>query len=853
MQRDNTAHQHASDAPANDSRESPLNRLLRKPGSETAKPANAPAAPAASAPQNAQQSTPQPAAPKPAAALSPAEIIVNKLRGLQAPRPLPRPEPPRAPAVVPEVTVVAEPVDVEFTPVETPAASNVEPAPAPASTAAHAPIAAPAPVVAPAPTAAKPLDRLLPAATPGQRAATPAASAAPAPSVAQNQPDPAGPMPASDATPPAPAIKPLETQAPMASTPLQKQMVAPQPPVDRPASAAEIAREMPVEQPRAAEHPAPQPAASSIATAPASQAPAPKPAAPQAAAPQTAATSQAATPQAAAPQAPAPQPLAPQAPAPQPAPRAAIPEAPVAAPPRTPEPAPQSPVQKLRAAAAEAPAQGTALQIPSGIVPRSQENAVEKSVGKLLRLPKRNRDEREFLPAALEIVDTPPSPVGRAIGLTIILVAIIAIVWSIFGKVDIVATASGRIVPQGKTKIVQPADTGIVTAIHVSDGDQVKAGDVLIELNANQVSADRDRFVRDLLQANLNVARLRGLAATLPGTPGEGKKPNLVDPPKDASPEDLALTQAAMRAQAANENAKLADLDQQIEAKRAEAAEAAATAQKLQASLPMLAEQEQLLRTMRDQKIGSKLDWYQVNQKLIEQKQEIGVLAYRREAAEAAQRALREQRAAEATQYQMAILSELDKVRAQASELNAELAKSEQRVSQNVLTAPIDGTVQQLAIHTIGGVVTPAESLLAIVPADDSLVVEAAVQNRDVGFISEGQTVRVKVEAFNFTLYGLIDGKVLSVSRDTVQQSGDKKGKSNTQDEGGPAATEGQSGPVYMARIALDQDWMMTENGKVQLTPGMAVTAEVQTGKRRLISYLLSPLVRKVSESMRER
>jgi hemolysin D len=308
-----------------------------------------------------------------------------------------------------------------------------------------------------------------------------------------------------------------------------------------------------------------------------------------------------------------------------------------------------------------------------------------------------------------------------------------------------------------------------------------------------------------------------------------------------------------MRAQAANENAKLADLDQQIEAKQAEAAEAEANANKLQASLPMLADQEQLLRTMRDQKIGSKLDWYQVNQQLIEQKHEIGVLAHRKEAAEAAQRALREQRAAAATQYQMEVLSELDKVRAQVSELNAELAKSQQRVSQNVLLAPIDGTVQQLAIHTIGGVVTPAESLLAIVPNDDSLVVEAAVQNRDVGFISAGQTVRIKVEAFNFTLYGLIEGKVLSVTRDAVQQSSDNKNNGSNQNEGDPAATDGQSGPVYLARIALDQDWMMTENGKVQLTPGMAVTAEIQTGQRRLISYLLSPLVRHVSESMRER
>jgi hemolysin D len=483
----------------------------------------------------------------------------------------------------------------------------------------------------------------------------------------------------------------------------------------------------------------------------------------------------------------------------------------------------------------------------------TQVAAAGKSVGKLLRLPRRTRDEREFLPAALEIVDTPPSPVGRAVGLTIIALAVIAIAWACIGRVDIVATASGRIVPQGKTKIVQPADTGIVTAIHVADNDHVKAGDVLIELNSIQSLADRDRFARDLLQANLNLARLRGLAATLPGTKGEGREPDLVDPPKAAKPEDIALTLAAMRAQATNESAKLADLDQQIEAKQAEAAEAEASAEKLQASLPMLADQEQLLRTMRDQKIGSKLDWYQVNQQLIEQQHEIGVLSHRKDAAAAAQRALKEQRQAEATQFQMQVLSELDKARTQASELEAELAKAEQRLRQGVLHAPIDGTVQQLAIHTIGGVVTPAEALLAIVPDDDSLVVEAAVQNRDVGFIRAGQTVRVKVEAFNFTLYGLIDGKVLDVTRDTVSHpANDKKSKDNNQDDGDGVASD-QSGPVYLARIALAQDWMMTENGKVNLTPGMAVTAEIQTGERRLISYLLSPLTRHVSESMHER
>jgi len=540
-----------------------------------------------------------------------------------------------------------------------------------------------------------------------------------------------------------------------------------------------------------------------------------------------------------------------------------VPEAPAARPLDTHDAFLETSIDKLlpkresapeEAAAKRLGAHGSALATTVGKLLPSQEIAPEKSVGKMLAIPRRTRDEREFLPAALEIVDTPPSPVGRAIGLTIIAVAVLAIAWACIGKVDIVATAGGRIVPQGKSKIVQPVDTGIVTAIHVADGDHVKAGDPLIELNSNQVTADRDRFQRDLLQANLNLARLRGLAATLPGTPGEGRAPDLVDPPSDAKPEDLTLTLAAMRAQAANENAKLADLDQQVEAKQAEAAEAAAATEKLQASLPMVADQEKILRAMRDQKVGSKLDWYQVNQQLIEQQHEISVLAHRKDAAAAAQRALREQRAAEAAQYQMSVLADLDKMRAQASELEAELAKAQQRLSQVVLHAPIAGTVQQLAVHTIGGVVTPAEALLTIVPDEGGLVVEAAVRNRDVGFIRAGQTVRVKVEAFNFTLYGLINGEVLDVTRDAVSHSNDKKGNSaDDQNDGSNVASDDNSGPVYLARIALSQDWMMTENGKVPLAPGMAVTAEIQTGERRLISYLLSPLVRHVSESMHER
>lgn len=472
---------------------------------------------------------------------------------------------------------------------------------------------------------------------------------------------------------------------------------------------------------------------------------------------------------------------------------------------------------------------------------------------KVVKLPRRQRDEREFLPAALEIIDTPPSPIGRAIGLGIIGMAVAALIWACVGQVDIIATAPGRIIAQGRTKVVQPLETGMVAAIRVADGDHVKAGDVLIELDAAQATADRDRFARDLLQARLRVARLQGLAQQF--NQSTGQQPVLVDPPQEASAADLALAQTAMIAQQDQQEAKLADLDQQIAAKQAEASQAQATIEKLQASLPMVQGQEEIRRELKDREFGNKLAWYQANQQLIEQTHELSVEAQAKQAALSASQALRQQRSAAVAEYQVNTLEDLDKVKAQVSELQAELAKAAVRVRQSTLTAPIDGTVQQIAVHTIGGVVTPAEPLLSVVPDQPNLIVEAMVQNKDVGFVHAGQTARVKVDTFNFTRYGLIDGTVLDVTRDVVQGDGkDKKSATSDADrDSDGAGGEGTGAPAYVAHIALSSDTILTEDGPAKLGAGMQVSSEIQTGKRRIIEYLLSPLTKHVDESLHER
>jgi hemolysin D len=465
-------------------------------------------------------------------------------------------------------------------------------------------------------------------------------------------------------------------------------------------------------------------------------------------------------------------------------------------------------------------------------------------------LARRRRDhELAFLPAALEIVETPPSPIGRAIGATIIAVFVLALAWACLGTVDIVATAQGKIIPSGRTKVIQPFEIGVVRAIHVRDGDAVKAGQVLIELNPTINAAEREHLQSDLFAAQLDVARLRAALA-------DSRDP-LADfqPPEGASPSLVATERQYLATQTAEHRAKIAALDRQMAQKEAERATSAATIAKIEAIIPLLQEQVDVRKTLFQHETGSKLIYLQTLQQLVEQQQELAVQKSKLNEAQAAVAAIRETRTQSEAEYRRTLLDDLDKVEPKAAGLAQDVIKAEERTKLQVLTAPVDGIVQQLAVHTVGGVVTPAQPLLMVVPVDSHLEIEAMVANRDVGFVEPGQEAEIKVATFNFTRYGLLHGKVLSVSPDTVEKDDPQdqtKGKSQQGTESSKVPSDEQ-GPVYAARISLDRTQMQIEGKSVNLTPGMAVTAEIKTGDRRIISYLLSPLRKYQADSLRER
>jgi hemolysin D len=205
-------------------------------------------------------------------------------------------------------------------------------------------------------------------------------------------------------------------------------------------------------------------------------------------------------------------------------------------------------------------------------------------------------------------------------------------------------------------------------------------------------------------------------------------------------------------------------------------------------------------------------------------------------------------------EHRRGVFDELAKAEQKVASLSEDVVKAQQRTKLQRLTAPVDGVVQQLAVHTVGGVVTPGQALLVIVPINSHLEIEAMVSNRDIGFIHAGDEAEIKVDTFNFTRYGLLHGNVMSLSRDAVvrDKPQDKTGDKVQGAETGTSEPKGQE-LVYTARISLDRAQMKIEDNLVNLSPGMALTVEIKTGSRTVIGYLLSPLLRYSHDSLRER
>jgi hemolysin D len=434
--------------------------------------------------------------------------------------------------------------------------------------------------------------------------------------------------------------------------------------------------------------------------------------------------------------------------------------------------------------------------------------------------------EPEFLPAALEVIEQPVSPTGRATSWALMGLLGVTALWLGLGRVDVVASASGKIVGSGNSKLVQSAGTGVVSAIRVHEGDHVRKGQVLLDLDTTLSSAELQQSAKALQAVELDVARNR---AFIDAIDGKGLRFN---PPEGTSDDVVATQIKLIAAQLAEVNAMVAGYGAARDTSLADARAAQATRARIDDTLPIL-DREVAAMTRLDEKgyaPGLRLLEMQRQRRSEQGEREISAAQIARGAAEA--RKYARQMAATREQARRQALADLAKAQGEAIVKREEVTKAARRKGLQHLVAPEEGSVQQLAVHTVGGVVEPARTLMVIVPSHDTIEVEARVLNKDMGFVHEGQEAAVKIEAFPFTRYGTVRGRVVSLSRDAV--------------------SDPKLGAVYIARIRLESSFIQANGKAVPLGAGLGVTADIRTGSRAIISWLLSPLMTSVSQAGHE-
>lgn len=436
--------------------------------------------------------------------------------------------------------------------------------------------------------------------------------------------------------------------------------------------------------------------------------------------------------------------------------------------------------------------------------------------------------EAQFLPAALSLQETPVSPAPRIAMWMLIGFAVLAVLWASFGHIDVVATAQGKVVPNDRTKTIQPFETATVKAIHVTDGQLVKAGDVLIEFDATTAQADQDRVQSDLGVARLQVSRGQAMLAALDsGQTLRLTRPDGVDDARFAEAQRLLVGQMA------EVSAKQSRIEAEIAKREAELRSTQEWVRKLEQTVPIAKQRAQDLKNLVDEEFVSRHSYLEREQARIEQEGDLANLRSRLKEIEAALREARGQRAELLAETRRVSLDSITDGQQKVAALEQDLLKADSRGKLMQLTSPVDGTVQQLVVHTVGGVVTPAQPVMVIVPRDNPLEVEAFLENKDVGFVKPNQDAEVKIETFQYTKYGTIHAKVTSVSHDAINDE--------------------KRGLIYSTRVKMEKSSINVDGTPVSLSPGMAVSVEIKTGKRRVIEYFLSPLMQHTSESLRER
>ncbi|HUN69888.1 MAG TPA: HlyD family type I secretion periplasmic adaptor subunit [Burkholderiales bacterium] len=433
----------------------------------------------------------------------------------------------------------------------------------------------------------------------------------------------------------------------------------------------------------------------------------------------------------------------------------------------------------------------------------------------------------DFLPAILQLQEEPPQPLPRFVLWTVLALACALMLWASVGKLDVVAVAEGRLVPKSQLRIVQPAEGGVMRELLVREGERVRAGQVLARMDVRAAEADAATAQNEIALRRLQIRRID---AELEGT-------RLAALPEDP-PRLHAQVEAQREARMHAHEASLAEQRTVIARARREMQAALETLGKLSGALPVLIEQERAFERLARDGYAGKLMLAQRSRERLEAEQDLRAQEYRVEAARAAIDQGERRIAQLAAGYRAQLQGERVEAETQLARLEQELEKLSHRQRLAELRAPADGVVKDLATQTPGAVLSPGTVLMTLVPDGEALIAEVWLANQDAGFVTGGQSAKLKLASFPFQKYGMLDAKVARVSADSTERGDSAK-----------------AGAAFAYRAQLEPAAQELRLGEARhaLLPGMQLTAEIKLAERTVLEYVLSPVQKVASEAGRER
>lgn len=424
-------------------------------------------------------------------------------------------------------------------------------------------------------------------------------------------------------------------------------------------------------------------------------------------------------------------------------------------------------------------------------------------------------DLHEFKPLLIEIEDKPLNPLGRIILYLVLAIMVFATAWLILAKVDVVVSAQGKVIPSGEIKILKPLESGVVSKIFVKESDKVKKGDILIQIDPTVTDASLSSKQDDLAVIDSDIVLLEALINESNLSKDELNKLN-------SSQLSLYNSQKQILASTYESNkAKLNSAKLDIKASESEVN---------RLSLLLSKEEEAKARLQKVLDLIAKKEYEEVSKNIINLKEQRDIALYRlKESNKKLEEIIEENQKAIKTIKSNWIETSLNKEK-EKRELSAQINAILFSNKTQQIKSPVDGFVGKLLVHTEGGVVSPNDNLISIVPSDAPLIIKANVLNKDIGFLKLGQEVAVKIDTFSFQKYGLLQGNIIEISKDAIEDE--------------------KLGLIYEIKIKPKSLDIKVEGETKRLEIGMSVIAEVKTGKRRVIELFIYPIIKYMDEGL---